>query len=217
MRVALRNSYVEYVIFMGVTEKYPSWFAEELYDCTYTDESRYTFWVPIQERRPDYYEKLLVEEFSVFLRKPNGDIHVTDYEAFSDLYYKFTHNEFMHNGLAALNEDCIEYVEAKAGILPDGYPAWFYDYFTEAFNYPQDEKTFFFYDPSQCQLKASRDSMEITAGGDVIVTEHCVFLRNKWDEIRGMTYKEFIKYYDPNPRTYDELYYDNWGETIKWQ
>jgi hypothetical protein len=32
MKVALRDSYVEYVLFAGVTEKYPPWFEEELYD-----------------------------------------------------------------------------------------------------------------------------------------------------------------------------------------
>lgn len=200
MRVALRGSYIEYVIFMGVTERYPSWFAEELYECTYTDESRFTFWIPDGERRIDYYEKQLIEDYSVFLRKPNGDVHVTDYDVFSELYIAFRYDAFTNSGIAALEQDCIDYVEAQAGVLPAGYPEWFYEYFTEAFNYPQDEKTFFFYDANKHSLTASRDSMEITAGGDVIITEHCVFLRNKYGEIRGMTYTQFLKYYDPDPQ-----------------
>lgn len=199
MRVALRGSYVEYVLFMGITEKYPPWFEEELYEAIITDENRYTFWVDRDERKPDYYEKQLIEDYSVFLRKPDGVIHVTDYDVFTELYTVFTYDAFTNSGIAALGEDCIEYVEAKAGVLPVGYPEWFYNYFTEAFNYPQDGKTFYFYDPNEHILKASRDSMEIAAGGDVIVTEHCVFLHNKFGEIRGMTYDEFLKYYDPEP------------------
>jgi hypothetical protein len=200
MKVALRGSYVEYVIFAGVTEKYPPWFEEELYDTISLDESRYTFWVHRDERNMNYYEKQLVEDYSVFLRKPNGEVHVTDWDIFSELYMAFTYSEFNHSGIAALYEDTIDYVEAKAGVLPAGYPIWFYEYFTEAFNYPQDEKTFFFYDINEHVIKASRDSMEITAGGDVTITEHCVFLRNKFGEIRGMTYYEFLKYYDDNPK-----------------
>jgi hypothetical protein len=42
--------------------------------------------------------------------------------------------------------------------------------------------------------------MEIAAGGDVEITEHCVFLRNKFGEILGMTYDEFLKYYDDDPQ-----------------
>jgi hypothetical protein len=199
MKVALRDSYVEYVLFAGVTEKYPPWFEEELYDTILIDDSRYTFWLHHNERTMEYYEKQLVEDYSVFLRKSNGEIHLTDYDVFGDMYMAFTYNEFTHSGIAALHEDCIEYVEAKAGVLPAGYPLWFYEYFTEAFNYPQDTKTFFFYDTDQHVLKASRGSMEVTAGGDVTITEHCVFLRNKYGEIRGMTYREFLKYYDDDP------------------
>lgn len=199
MKVALKGSYVDFVCYAGVTEKYPLWFEEELYECTYTDESRYTFWVPFDERNPDYYEKQLVEDYSVFLRKPNGDVHVTDYETFNSLYTTFTYSEFTHSGIAAMDEDCIQYVECQPGTLPAGYPDWFYEFFTEAFNYPQDDKTFFFYDTDRHILTATRDALQITAGGDVEVTDHCVFLYNKYGEIRGMLYEDFLKYYDPNP------------------
>lgn len=200
MKAALRGSYVEFVIFMGVTEKYPSWFHKEIDKNVYLDESRYTFWIPQDERKPDYYEKTLVEDYSVFLRKSNGDIFVTDYDVFTDLYVSFKFNAFINSGLAALEADCIDYVECQGGTLADGYPEWFYEYFTEAVNYPKDEETFFFYDADKNALTATRDSIEITAGGDVRVTEHCVFLRNKFGEIRGMTYKDFLKYYDPDPK-----------------
>jgi hypothetical protein len=200
MRAALRNSYVEFVIFMGVTERYPSWFAEEIYDSVMIDESRYTFWLHRDERSMGYYEKQLIEEYSVILRKPNGEMHVTDYDIFQDLYITFRYDAFTNSGIAAFEQDCIEYQECQAGVLPEGYPAWFYEFFTEAFNYPQDEKTFFFYDTDKHVLKASRDSIEVTAGGDVTITQHCVFLHNKYGEIRGMAYDDFIKYYDPDPR-----------------
>jgi hypothetical protein len=199
MRVALRNSYVEFVIFMGITEKYPLWFEEELYECTYTDESRYTFWIPDGERNCQYWDKQLVEDYSVFLRKPNGEVHVTDYDTFTELYITFRYDAFTNSGIASLEGDCIDYVEAQAGILPAGYPEWFYEYFTEAVNYPQEDKTFYFYDNNRHDLKVTKDSMEITDGGDVTITEHCVFLRNKFGEIRGITYKQFLKYYDPDP------------------
>lgn len=201
MRVALRGSYVEFVIFEGITEKYPSWFHKEMDKNIYMDESRFTFWIPVEERRPDYYEKELVEDYSVFLRKPNGDIHVTDYDVFTDLYTAFRFDSFINSGLAALKEDCIEYVECKPEGMPrwDSYPIWFYEYFTEAFNFPQDDGTIFIYDSEERTLTASRDCIEVTAGGSATVTEHCVFLRNRFGEIRAMRYDEFLKYYDPTP------------------
>jgi hypothetical protein len=200
MKSALRDTYVEFVVFSGVTEKYPRWFKKELNDTISLDDSNYTFYVPREERTMDYYEKQLVEDYSVFLRKPNGDIFVTDYDVFSDLYTTFKFNEFNHSGLAALDEDCIEYVECQAGVLPAGYPSWFYEFFTEAFNFPQDDETILFFDESDNALKASRGSLQVTAGGEASVTEHCVFLRNKFGEIRGMAYRDFVKYYDPNPK-----------------
>jgi hypothetical protein len=201
MRVALRNSYIEFVVYTGVAEKYPPWFAEELYAATYTDESRFTFWVPIHQRTPDYYEKELVEDYSIFLRKSNGELHVTDYDTFTDLYVVFKYNAFTNSGMAALEEDCIEYVEAQAGVLPAGYPEWFYEYFTEAINFPQDGETVYFFDDDENKLTASRGSITVTAGGEATITDHCVFLRNKFGEIRGMDYDKFLLYYDPEPNT----------------
>lgn len=200
MNVALRGTYVEYVVYMGVTESYPRWFEKMLDEAIFTDESNYTFYVDRLERRPDYYEKQLIENYSVFLRKPNGEVHVTDYDVFTDLYTVFRWDYFTNSGIAALIGDCIEYVECKGGVLPAGYPNWFYEYFTEAFNYPQDEETVFIFDSEIHTLKASRNWLEATAGGYVTVTEHCVFLRNKHGEIRGMRYDDFLKYYDPEPR-----------------
>jgi hypothetical protein len=199
MKAALRDRYVEYVMFMGITEKYPLWFEEELYECVHMDESRYTFWIPDGERRMDYHDRQLIEDYSVFLRKPNGEVHVTDYDTFRDLYTSFRYDAFTNSGIAALDEDCIEYVECQPGVLSPGYPDWFYEYFTEAFNYPQDDKTLFFYDNNKHILTANRESLDITIGGDVTVTDHCVFLFNRFGEIRGMLYDDFIKYYDDNP------------------
>lgn len=201
MIAALRGSYIEYVVYKGVTERYPYWFKRELDKNIFTDDSRYTFYVPIDERRPDYYEKQLVEDYSIFLRKPSGEVHVTDYDTFSDLYHEFIYDTFTNSGVAALEEDCIEYVECRPGILPAGYPEWFYEYFTEAINFPKDELTIFLYDKETNCLTASRGSLLVTAGGAASVTEHCVFLRNKFGEIRGMRYGDFLKYYDPGPGT----------------
>lgn len=201
MIAALRGSYIEYVLYMGATERYPLWFKKQLDNHTFTDESRFTHYIPFDERSPDYYEKTLVEDFSVFLRKPNGNVHVTDYDTFSDLYHTFIHDTFTNSGVAALEEDCIEYVECKPGILPAGYPEWFYEYFTEALNFPKDELTLYLYDEDQHCLTASRGSLIVTAGGAASVTEHCVFLRNRFGEIRGMNYDDFLKYYDPGPGT----------------
>ena len=201
MKVALRGSYMEFVVFQGITEKYPLWFHKEIDRNIYMDESRYTFWIPMEERKPDYYEKQLIEEYSVFLRKPNGDIHVTDYDAFDSLYFMYEFSTLTNSGLAALKADSIEYVECEPGRIPDyyPYPTWFYEYFTEAFNYPQDNETIFIYDEQERTLTASRDCIKIPAGGSATVTEHCVFLRNRFGEIRAMRYDEFLKYYDPSP------------------
>lgn len=199
MRVALRGSYIEFVTFNGNSERYPDWFLEELYECTYTDESRFTFWVDKDERRPDYYEKQLVEDYSVFLRKPDGSIHLTDYDVFSDLYVAFMYNSFTNSGIAAFEDDCIEYVECMGGILLDDYPDWFYEFFTESVNLPQGE-TIFFHD---CELVGPNGSrgpfLEVSDDGQVSVRDRSVFLRNKNGEIRGMLYSDFIKHYDDDP------------------
>lgn len=202
MKVALRDTYIEYVLYMGVTEIYPDWFSEELYENIIQNESRYTFWVPLEERRIDYYEKQLVEDYSVFVKKPNGEIHVTDYDVFTDLYTIFIYDRFTNSGIAAFNDDCIDYVECQGGVLPAGYPAWFYEYFTEAINFPPKDdngETIYFYDTNKHCIAASRESIEVTVAGEVTVTNHCVFLRNKFGEVKGMNYQDFLKYYDPDP------------------
>ena len=186
MRAAMRGSYVEYVIFMGVTDMYPAWFSEELYDSTFQDDSRFTFWVPKQERSPVYYEQQLIEEYSVILRAPDGSVHVTTYDAFAELYEVFVYCKYLNSGIAALNVDCMEYVECHEGMLQGGYPDWFDEYFTEVLNFPQQEETVF---------------LSVT-GKHVSVTEHCVFMVNRFGEIRAMRYVDFIKYYDPNPELY---------------
>ena len=183
MKAALRDSYVEFVVFTGVTEKYPSWFELLLMERTYTDESRFTFWVDREDRRPDYYEKKLIEEYSVILKKSDGDIHVTDYDVFQNLYITFTYDAFTNSGIAAYEDDCIEYVECNPGLLGEGYPYWFYEYFTEAVTLPSEFNGF--------MLFAENDEVE--------VTERCVVLRNKSNEIRSITYNNFIKHYDDKP------------------
>ena len=198
-RVALRGSYVEFVNFMGITENYPQWFAEIIDDAIYMDESRYAFYVDREERRIDYYEKILIEDYSVFIRKPNGEVHVTDYDVFGELYITFIYDSFTNSGLAAFEEDSIEYVECRPGVLSARYPDWFYEYFTEAINFPQDEETIYFYDEHKYCLTAKRGTLVVPLKGEASVTTHCVFLRNKYGEIRGMDYDDFIKYYDPDP------------------
>jgi len=201
MRVALKDSYVEFVIFMGTTEKYPLWFERKLDECAYTDESRFTFWVTKEERRPDYYEKQLIEDYSVFLRKSNGDMHITDYDVFQNLYITFRHDAFTNSGIAAFESDCIEYVECQSGMLSVAYPTWFYEYFTESVNFPNGE-TLFFRDKHNNTTKVERGPfMEIDQYGGVSVDEHCVFLRNKFGEIKGMLYSEFKKFYDDDPES----------------
>lgn len=194
MKVALRGSYLEFVIFMGMTEGCPEWFAEEMYRCSYLDESRFTIWVSKDERRPDYHEKKLVEDFSVFLRKPGGEMFVTDLDLFTDLYTVFHYDAFTNSGIVAFNDDCIEYVECTGGVLIDEYPDWFYEYFTEAINLPNVE-TIFFMDKGHRLIS----NMNID-DGELTVIDRCVFLRNKYGEIKGMGYSEFLKYYDPNPK-----------------
>lgn len=199
MQAALRDSYVEFIIYNGITEKYPSWFEKELYECTYTDESRFTFWVPADERRPDYHEKQLIEDYSVFLKKPDGTIHVTDYDVFQELYTSFRYDAFTNSGIAAFREDCIEYIECMGGILSSEYPAWFYEFFTEAVNLPQGE-TIFFHDHDMSTDISKGPFLEVNDDGQVSVNDHSVFLKNKFGEIKGMLYSDFIKCYDDNPK-----------------
>jgi hypothetical protein len=184
MQVALQGSYVEFVTFMGVAEKYPPWFQEVLYSSTYMDNSRYTLYIDKSERRPDYYEKKLIENYSIFIRKPNGETHVTDLDVFQDLYVSFRYNVFTNSGIAALEEDTIEYIEYQPGVSTAEYPLWFYEYYTEAKHHPN----------------GNRDA-ELLVGTSI--PTHCVFLRNKFGEIRGMKYSDFIKYYDIDPKVGD--------------
>lgn len=199
-KVALRGCYVEVVFFMGVNETYPHWFADELYNSIFTDEHRYTFWVPREERTPLYYEKQLVEDYSVFLRKPDGTIHVTDYDVFTSLYHTFRYDAFTNSGLAALNDDCIEYVECHEGALTGSYPEWFEIFFTEAINFPPDGGSILIYNNKERFLTASRESLiDVGPHGDISVNCHCVFLWNKFGEIRGLSWGEFLRFYDPDP------------------
>lgn len=185
---------MEFVIYMGMTEEYPTWFAEELYRCTYLDESRFTIWIPKGERKADYHEKKLIEDYSVFLRKSNGDLFVVDLDLFTDLYTTFRYDAFTSSGIVAFNEDCIEYVECTGGVLIDEYPDWFYEYFTEAINLPESETIFFMDKGHRLVSNMNIDDGELT------VIDRCVFMRNKYGEIKGMGYSDFLKYYDPKPK-----------------
>lgn len=175
----MHGSFVNFVIFRGLTEQYPRWFRKSVIDDLTMDSDRYTFWVPQNERNPDYYEKVLVEDYSVFLENRRGEIHCTTMEAFDDLYSIFKYDAFKNGGVAAFKEDCIEYVECVPGVLTDEYPDWFYEYYTEVVVFP-DEETIF-----------------LDQTGDISITEHCVFLRNKFGEIRKISYNSFLKYYNP--------------------
>lgn len=201
MRAALRGSYLEFVIFNGTTEAYPEWFAYELYECSFTDESRFTFWVPDGERRPDYYEKQLVEDYSVFLRKPTGEVHLTSYETFEEMYHIFRYDDFTNSGIAAFREDIIEYVECQGGTLLQEYPDWFYEYYTEAVNLPDGETVYIHnahdHDTSTDSIRSPY--LSVNERGEVSVDDRSVFLRNRFGAIRAMYYKDFIKYYDPDP------------------
>jgi hypothetical protein len=200
MQVALRGSYVEYVVFRGITEEYPKWFDKEL-DQMYLNEHRFTFYMPKEERYPDYHEKELVEEFSVFLRKfENDEVFLTNYDTFSELYTIFQYDLFTNSGIAAYKEDTIEYVECRGGILNDEYPNWFYEYFTEAINFPYENETVLFYDAWAKGLKVTEGTLFVRNNGDISVSTHCVFLRNRFGEIMGMEYIQFLKIYDPLPK-----------------
>ena len=86
MKAALRGKYLDVVFYMGPNERYPDWFCEEIHNAIISDESNYTYWVDTHCRKPDYYEKQLVEDYSVFLRKENGEICVTNYDVLDELY-----------------------------------------------------------------------------------------------------------------------------------
>ena len=197
MRAVLHGGYVDYVIYTGLTERYPKWFRKEVLDEIYMDSHRYTFWAPKEERPFDYYEMTLVEDYSVFLRKSDGSIFCTSYDVFTQLYTVFLYEDYMNHGVAAFTEDCIEYVECQPGILSAEYPDWFYEFFTEVANLPM-EQTVLMYDTSQ-SLYAQAGGYVIKLYDAVIVDTHCVFLQNQFGEVRHMEYGDFIKHYNPGP------------------
>jgi hypothetical protein len=182
MLAALRGRWVQFAIFMGVSERYPQWFIEEIANRVFVNESRFCFWTSPPERECDYYEKELIETYSVVVRKYDGSTHVMSMDVFHDLYNVFKYEQSVNGGIAAFAEDCIEYVECFGGKMLDHYPKWFYEYFTESLNYPDDEESYLF---------------SLDNNGCIVIDAHCVFLRNKFGEIKQTLYTEFIKYYDP--------------------
>jgi hypothetical protein len=182
MITALRGHYVKFVIFMGVSERYPEWFIEEISNRVFVNESRFSFWTSPQERHSDYYEKELIETYSIVLRKFNGETHIAEVDTFNDMYHIFKYSQFENGGIAAFNDDIIEYVECSGGVLNTTYPEWFYEYFTEALNNPKDHESYLF---------------SIDGLGHITIKERCVFLRNRFGEIKQMSYGSFLKYYEP--------------------
>lgn len=204
MRAVLHGGWVDYVVYMGMTERYPDWFQNEVLDDIFMDVNRYTLWVPKEERSVDYHEKTLVEDYSVFLRKPDGEIMCTTQYVFMQLYYVFIYDGYSNHGIAAFEEDCIEYVECQPGVLTAKYPDWFYEYFTEAVHFPQERESVFIYDLDTTQAPVTSSSIDIvepldSSVGQVAVDTHCVFLKNLHGEIRHMEYSDFLKHYHPGP------------------
>lgn len=176
---ALRESVVDYVIFSGEWEQYPSWFREEVLDGILVDENRYTRYIPKPNRAVDYYDKIMVEDYSVFLRKRDtGNIHCTTYDVFEDLYAVMDNNPRTNSGIAAFREDTIEIVECHGG-LPESYPSWFYNFFSDGRVIKDSEETILFYG----------DDREIS------ITGHSYFLRNKNGQVAHMDSDTFDKYY----------------------
>ena len=179
---ALKEGVVDYVIFQGTweatTSQYPRWFQEEVMDGILVDENRYTRYIERPERAIDYYDKTLVEYDSVFLRKPNGDIHCTTYDIFEELYVSLDVNPRTNSGIAAFREDTIEAVECQGG-LPEAYPSWFYNFFSDGIVIESIDETILFYG----------DDREIS------ITEVSYFLRNRRGQIAHMDKETFDKYY----------------------
>lgn len=198
MRAVLHGGWVDYVIYMGMTERYPEWFERDVLDDIFMDEHRFTFWLPKEERSWDYHEKTLVEVDSVFLRKPNGDLFCTSKYVFDQLYIVFLYDGFSNYGIAAYEEDCIEYVECQPGVLSAEYPDWFYEHFTESVNIPGEE-SILLYDTEKHHLTSQVGPFVLNVAGDISVNTHCVFLKNLLGEIRHMEYSDFLKHYHPGP------------------
>lgn len=145
-------------------------------------DSRYTFYIPKEVRNADYYDKIVVSYGDVFLRKTDGTSFVlSDDSIFQELYNVFDFNLQNNNGLAAFVDDCIEFVEIQGGFVVDDKPDWFYEHITETVN---------FIDVDSCILIGEDKEFD--------VTEHCVFLQNRWGEIRSMRYADFFAFYDPD-------------------
>ena len=203
MRAALRGSFVDYVIFTGMTERYPLWFEREVFDSIYMDEHRYTFWMPEDERPYNYHDMVLVETDSIFLRKENGEVFCTSKYVFENLYDIFYYDGYTNSGVAAFGEDCIDYVECSPGVLSKEYPDWFYEYFTESIHFPPDNESIFIYSKDKKIFKSDNPNLDIlkldSTQCQVSITEHAVFLRNRFGEIRATSLMGFHKHYDTRP------------------
>jgi len=127
---------------------------------------------------------------SVEIEKNDGNVAVVHIDIFNCLYRK------LDGHTAALKDDCIEYVEFMPGTEIDK-PIWFYEYFTDVTIIPEDAKTVLYYDDGTLPITVSRKSlMEFGMDDSIHITSHCVILRNKYGELRGLEYDEFFKFYD---------------------
>lgn len=180
MIASLKEGVVEYVLFVGVDSgDYPPWFLREIRNGIYVDESLYTRYIPESERFYDYYDKTVVEDYSVFLRKPDGSVFCTNYDTFTELYSILENVPRTNSGIAAFKEDCIEIVECVNGRLPEAYPEWFFNYFSGGVTMQSHEETILFYGDD----------------GEIQLSSHCVFLRNREGSIAYMDYRQFEAQY----------------------
>lgn len=133
------------------------------------------------------------DAYSVTIETTDGRVRRTSKKTFDSLYHR------LDDYTAALKEDCIEYVECMGGCLPDLYlyPTWFYELFSESVNLPDDGKTILYCNgEEECIMISKRSSLQVNIDGDIVISSHSAFLCNRFGEVMGMDYFDFVKLYD---------------------
>lgn len=131
---------VQYVLWVGETGPYPKWFVDFMVsNVFYTDEFRYTYYQPEDERSVTYHDEILVDDYSVFINK-NGEIFCTHYDSFEKLYHTVQEWPGHNGGVAFYKEDSIEY--RLLDLDPDGYPEYPSWVYTNMYGVTNREVTF---------------------------------------------------------------------------
>lgn len=182
MKAALKDQIGQYVIWEGPDQSYPKWFEEsilpmivfngEMLDLSSQDNDYYTITELSTHVKENGY--ILIPGYDVFIKRGRR-IFRTNYDVFNRLY----ESESLGGNVCALREDCIDYYWFDPSVPIHETPKWIKEEVI-------DGRIFEFYDGAWYYYDLE---------GDVAVSPHSVFLRNKKNRIKHIDLDTFINVY----------------------